>query len=195
MSTRDEQRAEAVERLAAHLLRTGLAESSLRQLATAAGVSDRMLLYYFSDKSEVLAAALARIAGDLALELAKAIPADAALTAQRLAVVAAGMTTAPPMRPYMRLWIQVVAAAARREAPFVDIAQQITDGFLAWIEARLAPEAVVDPTARRAVAGAVLAVIDGFALLEICAGADVADAAGGALGGLFATNPDRSVVK
>jgi AcrR family transcriptional regulator len=45
MSTRDEQRDKVVERLAGHLLEHGLARTSLRQLAAAAGVSDRMLLY------------------------------------------------------------------------------------------------------------------------------------------------------
>ena len=65
MGIRDEQRERVVERLSGHLLATGLAQVSLRQLATAAGVSDRMLLYYFDDKAEVLSASLQRIAGQM----------------------------------------------------------------------------------------------------------------------------------
>ncbi|NCU12087.1 MAG: TetR/AcrR family transcriptional regulator, partial [Sphingomonadaceae bacterium] len=79
MSVRDEQREAVVERLAAHLLETGLSRTSLRQLAAAAGVSDRMLLYYFADKAEVLSAVLARVAGELAMRLTKAIPDGAPL--------------------------------------------------------------------------------------------------------------------
>ncbi|MFN9375915.1 MAG: hypothetical protein ACK564_02585 [Novosphingobium sp.] len=44
MSIRDAQREAVIERLAGHLLAHGLARTSLRQLAQAAGVSDRMLL-------------------------------------------------------------------------------------------------------------------------------------------------------
>ena len=55
MSPRDEQRERVIGALTGHLLRTGLSQSSLRQLAAAAEVSDRMLLYYFVDKAEVLA--------------------------------------------------------------------------------------------------------------------------------------------
>ena len=46
MTTREEQRQLVIERLSRHLLDVGLAQASLRQLAAAAGVSDRMLLYY-----------------------------------------------------------------------------------------------------------------------------------------------------
>ncbi|MFY8208820.1 MAG: TetR/AcrR family transcriptional regulator, partial [Caulobacter sp.] len=49
MNVRDEQRARVIAVLADHLLATGLSQASLRQLAAAAGVSDRMLLYYFAD--------------------------------------------------------------------------------------------------------------------------------------------------
>ena len=52
MNIRDTQRAAVTERLSSHILAHGLARSSLRELAAAAGVSDRMLLYYFDDKSE-----------------------------------------------------------------------------------------------------------------------------------------------
>jgi AcrR family transcriptional regulator len=59
MTVRAVQRQVVTERLAGHLLATGLARTSVRQMAAAAGVSDRMLLYYFKDKAEVIAAARA----------------------------------------------------------------------------------------------------------------------------------------
>lgn len=187
MNTRDAQRALAAERVAAHLLRTGLGESSLRRLAESAGVSDRMLLYYFRDKADVLAAAMERIAGELAGQLASAVP-EEALPAPELIALAAGLVTGEAMRPYMRLWIEVVAAAARGEAPFVDIAAAIAGGFLQWIEARLAPPPG-GPAARQAAAAAVLAVLDGLALLEVCAGPDLTGRAARAMGGLLGASP------
>ncbi|HWA63137.1 MAG TPA: TetR/AcrR family transcriptional regulator [Caulobacteraceae bacterium] len=185
MISRDEQRARVVDQLAAHLLRTGLADASLRQLAGAAGVSDRMLLYYFSDKAEVLAAALERVAAQLAGRLEAAVPAGTVLPASKLIAVAAVLTTEDEMRPYMRLWIEVVAAAARGEAPFVEIARQIAAGFMQWIEARLVPGQPDDPEARQAAAAAILAAIDGLALLEVCAGGDLTKSAAQTMGTLL----------
>jgi AcrR family transcriptional regulator len=168
VSIRDTQRARVIAAIGAHLLATGLAETSLRQLAAAAGVSDRMLLYYFTDKADLLAQAMAQIAADSAAVLADAIPAGAALSAGQLIGEAVRVTSAPAMKPFMRLWIEVVAAAARGEAPFPGIAHQITQGFLSWIEARLG----ATPEAERAAAAAmILAVVDGMALVEVCSGA------------------------
>ena len=89
MKARDEQRRHVIERVAEHLLRTGLAEASLRQLAAAAGVSDRMLLYYFDDKTEVMSAAMGRIAADMVGRLEEAIP-------------PARLPATPPRRPPSR---------------------------------------------------------------------------------------------
>lgn len=168
MNVRDEQRERATTALAAHLLRTGLSQASVRQLAAAAGISDRMLLYYFTDKTEALALAMARLAGDMARQLEMALPAGETLSQPALTAKAARLVIGADFRPFMRLWIEAVAAAARGEAPFVDIAQQIAAGFLAWIEARLDPE-TPDPAG---VAAVVLAVLDGLALVEVCAGGD-----------------------
>ncbi|MEI6159755.1 MAG: TetR family transcriptional regulator [Roseococcus sp.] len=72
MSIREERRSAALARMADHLLREGLAGASLRALAKAAGTSDRMLLYYFADKDELLGATLAHIAAELAALLDQA---------------------------------------------------------------------------------------------------------------------------
>lgn len=173
MISRDEQRAKAVERVAEHLLRTGLAETSLRQLAAAAGVSDRMLLYYFRDKTEVLAAAMEHNAGALAHRLTEAFPPGAALPVSGLIAAASAFTTGEAMRPYMRLWIEVIGAAARGEAPFVDIARNIVAGFLQWIEAQLPAADFADDRARRTAAAGILAFIDGLAFLEVGVGPEM----------------------
>lgn len=183
MSVRDEQREAVVERLAAHLLATGLSRTSLRQLAAAAGVSDRMLLYYFADKAEVLSAVMARVAGELSMRLAEAIPGEAPLKPSILVRRAAAFTTGPEMRGFMRLWVEVVAAAARGEAPFPAIVAQVMAGFRLWVDARLDLPAGAD---REATAAAIIAVIDGLALVDICAEDDIATRMSAALGALLA---------
>lgn len=53
MSVRDTRRQAALERMADHVLAAGLRGASLRPLAQVAGTSDRMLLYYFTNKGEL----------------------------------------------------------------------------------------------------------------------------------------------
>ena len=181
-TSRGTSRDRSAELIAKHLLMTGLAQTSLRELAAAAGVSDRMLLYYFADKADALGAGLARIAATLTAMLDAAIPAQPRLRPAALIAAAVAVTTDRAVAPYMRLWIEIVAAAARGEAPFVAIAKPISDGFLDWIEARLENVGDDDP---RATAAAILAVIDGLALLEVCVGNDLARRAAGRVGNLF----------
>jgi AcrR family transcriptional regulator len=174
MTVRAAQRQVVTERLAGHLLATGLSRTSVRQLAAAAGVSDRMLLYYFRDKAEALGEAMGHVAAQLGGRLEAALPAGERLSPERLLAESARIVTAPDVQPFMALWMEVIAAAARGEAPFAGIAGQVTAGFLGWIETRLDIE---DAERRAATAGLILAAVDGLALLEIGAGAERALAA------------------
>ncbi len=183
MGIRETQRETVVDRLAAHMLERGLAQTSLRQLAAAAGVSDRMLLYYFTDKAEILATVMARVAGELALRLADAIPEQPPLKPAELIRRAAAFTTGPDMRRFMRLWVEVVAAASRGEAPFPAIVAQVMAGFRAWVDARMDLPETAD---REGTAAAIIAIIDGLALVDICSEDDIAPRMAAALGALVA---------
>lgn len=178
MSSRDEQRAQVVEALVPHILATGLSRASLRQLANAAGVSDRMLLYYFADKAEVLAAVMGRLAGDMAARLEAALPAGERLPAAELAARAARVATSAEFSPFMRLCLEIIAAAARGAEPFEAVARQITGGFIDWIVQRLDAEGDPDPAGT---AAAILALVDGLALVEAGAGRERVEAAVAAL--------------
>lgn len=171
MSPRDEQRERVIGALTGHLLRTGLSQSSLRQLAAAAEVSDRMLLYYFVDKAEVLAQVMARLAASMSERLDAAIPEDARLSAAALTARAARIVIEPDFLPYMRLWLEVVAAAGRGEPPFAQISAEVMQGFLQWIEQRLRP---LDGHSASGQAAGILALVDGLVLVEIGAGHEAA---------------------
>lgn len=173
MSIRDEQRERVITALAAHLLATGLAQTSLRPLAKAAGVSDRMLLYYFRDKADLLACVIGRIADGFAHGLDAALP-PTPMPPEQLLVVASRLVRSPDMQPSMRLWLDIAAAAARQEPPFPAIAARILDQFMAWLEARIdRPEG----PQRRQQAALLLAVIDGLALFDMAGGSEQAQAA------------------
>jgi AcrR family transcriptional regulator len=177
MRIRDEQRERVITALAAHLLATGLSQTSLRPLAAAAGISDRMLLYYFHDKADVLACVIGRIADGFAAALAGALPATP-LPPGDLLVAATRLVRSTAVQPSMRLWLDIAAAAGRQEPPYPAIAAQILDQFMAWLEARL--DMPAGPQ-RRQQAALLLAIIDGLALFDMAGGQVQADAAVAAL--------------
>lgn len=174
MSKRDAQRQRALERISEHLLAKGLAQSSLRQLADAAAVSDRMLLYYFADKEDVVAAALAHIVAALNAGLDQAIPTEPLLPHAILLQRATTIIASREMRPLMRLWVEIIGGAARGEAPFDRFAREISADFLQWIESRLA---MPPGPPRAATAAFIFAAVDGLALVDICVGEDAVQAA------------------
>ena len=159
MSNREIRRAEALRRIAKHLLEAGLPGSGLRSLAEAAGVSDRMLLYYFSNKNEVLTLALGLLAADMAAALDTAIPAS-------------------PKRDFIELRHQIreavrgsvcgpSCACGSKSPPAPPATNRLTgnfaglmaDGFAAWISLRL-------HEAHESEAALLLATIDGIVLLD-----------------------------
>ena len=179
MTKKDARRHALLQKLKAHLLNTGLAETSLRQLAAAADTSDRMLLYYFSDKSQLLEAVLSGIAGDLMVALAEELPEGQSLPPAKLLQQTSKLTRGNEMGPQMRLFVECVGAAAHGQAPFATLVPQIMRGFLAWIESHLD---VDDPRERQAMAAMILALIDGAALLEMSTDAALGDLAVGVAG-------------
>jgi AcrR family transcriptional regulator len=161
MPPRPSRRQAIVETLADHILAAGLANASLRPLAAAAGTSDRMLLYYFADKNELISLVLACIAQRLTRLMDSAVPGTAPYPLLLPHIVA--FVTSEPVRPHMRLWLELVALAARHEEPFRSIASQLADGFLAWAAQRLEVEREAD---RPAAAALLLATVEGFVLLD-----------------------------
>lgn len=132
----DDRRDILIDKLANHVLAEGLSASSLRPMAKAAGISDRMLLYYFKDKAEVIAAILEHIAQRLVKMLdAHRAPAPLPMIALRQALLATVFDEA--LWPYMRIWLEVASLAARGDPLYRDIGAQIGRGFLAWGMAQL----------------------------------------------------------
>lgn len=174
MTVRDDRRAAALECMADHLLREGLAGASLRPLAAAAGISDRMLLYYFRDKDELLTELLAHVAARLARQLESAATDAGPLPFADLLVELWTSVRSDALRPTMRLWVELAAVAGRGEEPHRTVAGRIADGFLAWVAGRLRVEREED---RRATAALLLATVDGLALLDAVGRGAVADEA------------------
>ena len=74
MASARDKRSDLIDKLADHILAEGLLNASLRPLAKAVGTSDRMLLYYFKDKDELIEAVLNRIAARITVILEQSSP-------------------------------------------------------------------------------------------------------------------------
>ena len=172
MTIRADRRTDAISRMADHLLATGLAGSSLRPMAAAAGTSDRMLLYYFADKDDVLASTLGEVAGRLAGMLEDGAPTPMPFR-ELLAVLWSSMRS-PTLTPYISLWLEVAAASGRGVEPYRRIGGAIADGFLAWTAQRLLVE---DEADRPHLAALLLSTFDGLAMLDAVGRSAQADAA------------------
>jgi AcrR family transcriptional regulator len=126
--------------MAAHVLRHGLNDASLRPLARAAGTSDRMLIYHFGSKEELIAELVAHLAGDFAALLDGLTDAGGFASAE---AAVAQVTTAqmrPELADYLRLWLEILAAAARGSSAHRAAGAEILSGLADWLSARLPPE-------------------------------------------------------
>ena len=161
MKKGDLRRQQIVQLLADHVLAQGLQGASLRPMAAAAGTSDRMLLHYFADKEELLAATLNLVLERLfaMLDQARAEP----MPFERLLPMLAVMLKDERIRPHMRLWLELAAAAAGEKEPFRTIAGHISSRLLSWIAA-----ALIVPTEeeRAPMAALTLSIIEGFVILD-----------------------------
>jgi AcrR family transcriptional regulator len=156
------RRAAIVERLADHVLAHGLVAASLRPLAKAAGTSDRMLLYYFSDKSEIIAATLQRIAERMVISLSARTAAQPLPLGELIAHLST-VVLDEQFWPYMCVWLELASRAGRGDPLYAPIAMQIGSGFLAWGEAQLSSP---DPASRARDAARLLVTIEGMVLVK-----------------------------
>ena len=163
MNVRDQRRNAAIERMADHLLLEGLGAATLRPLAAAAGTSDRMLLYYFTDREEIVSATLHRIAERMLAQLNQAVPPGIPRPLHVLLAEVRAVLSSSSIKPFMNVWLDLAAGAARRFQPHRRIAGEIADGFLAWIMSRLQPEAGSDQAASAAL---FMALVEGLYILE-----------------------------
>jgi AcrR family transcriptional regulator len=160
VSKKKNKRAEIVTLLAAHFLQTGLSDSGLRRLAEVAGTSDRMLLYYFENKDELVATVLRLIADgltDALNELFGQLPKSPDHVLRTLWAAA----KSDIFKPHLRLWLDLSTRAGRGDAMLLSLALQISAGWIEWMASLLAvPEAE-----KKATASLILAAVDGQLVL------------------------------
>lgn len=168
------QRAAYLSGAVEHVLREGVATLSLRPLAAALGTSDRMLLYYFGTRDDLLAAVLGVVGEQLRTGLTAALP-GAPVAPGRLLPVLWSSLEGPGADAHVRLHLEVSGLAARGRQPFADLARRVAEDWLSWVGPRLD----VADDERRAAAAGLLAALDGVLLVNAVAGPERARAAAG----------------
>jgi AcrR family transcriptional regulator len=162
---------ELLERAYAYSLTHGLADLSLRPLATAIGSSPRVLLFLFDSKDGLIRALLARARAD-ELALLGRIQQQHDVS-PGLDVVARELWTwmaAPERRPLMTFWVEAYGRSlVAPEGPWADFARSTVDDWLELLKATQPDPDAGDSAARRT---GVLAMLRG-ALIDLLATGDL----------------------
>lgn len=171
--TKDDLLAEAL----ATALDVGLSQLSFGRVAERAGTSDRMVVYYFPTKDDLLSEVLVAVGLHLQQVLGGVIPA-AGSDHRGLAAAAWPALARPAVDPYLALFFEANGLAAAGREPFRTLVPQLVDLWIEW----LAGFVEGTPARRRAEGAAAIALVDGLLLLRHLAGPRVAQRAAASLG-------------
>ncbi|WP_298433860.1 TetR/AcrR family transcriptional regulator [uncultured Jannaschia sp.] len=151
--------------LAEQMLTHGL-DMPLRPLADAVGTSDRMLLYYFETREELVAAVLGHLGQAFTQRLATAHPGGPAPSLHALSGLILDVARDPALTRTVRVWFSLLSDPARRP-----LAAGIIAGYHEWLATALPDGA--DPDA----ADALLAFVEGAIVLDAAGQSDRVDRA------------------
>ncbi len=142
-----DRRSELEQAATDHVLTHGLIGVSLRPLAAAIGTSDRMLLYHFRDKADLLASVL-RVSNDRSVRGIAALAPSADPRAAVLDLWAAVST--PDQARCLRLYVEAAALGVLGAEPYASVVGEANEVWLRALSAHLAASGLGSDEARRA---------------------------------------------
>ena len=148
--------------LAGHVLAHGMGGASLRPMAKSAGTSDRMLLYHFGSKEQLLAELLQFLADAYSAALDTNFRTEPVRDRHDCIKRISDHMAQPATAPFMALWWEIVAGCARGQKGYQDAASAMMDRLLEWLVDHM-PADDPDPQAG---ARYVLTVIEGAQMLK-----------------------------
>jgi AcrR family transcriptional regulator len=155
----------------------GLSQLTFGRLSKRLQVSDRIIVYYFPTKADLVTEVLLALGSTLQAAL---LTSFATPPADHLALLRAVWPTVarPEADPVFALFFEAAGLAAAGREPYRSLVPQLVDGWIEWA----AEHIVGTPAKRRAEAAAAIATIDGLLLLRQLAGPEAADLAARRLG-------------
>lgn len=143
------RRADLAEAATDYVLEHGLLELSLRPLAAELGTSDRMLLYHFRSKDDLVAAVL-RVSNDRAVAAVRALSPSPDV---RRGVLSLWRTvTAPEQDRCQRLYVEAAALGLLGREPYASVVREANAVWVQALAAHLVASGMPQPLAARAVA-------------------------------------------
>lgn len=173
MDKTQQTKARFLEGMAAYVLEHGLNTASLRPLARAAGTSDRMLIYHFTSKDQLVAELLQYLSDDMAEKLDLALPPKRAETMQQCMEHILVLLRTEEFGRYLRLWLDILAQAGQGHADHKETGKKMIDSYLSWLKNHV-PLDTPDPDKTVSL---MLTLIDGIIVLDTLEKGDVADLA------------------
>ena len=162
----------------------GLSQLTFGRVAKRLGISDRIVVYYFPSKDDLIAEALSAMGAQLQTTLA---PAFSTPAADHLELLRAAwpVLARPDADPVFALFFEAGGLAATGREPYRTLVPQLVEAWIEWAAGFIRGA----PARRRGEAEAAIAVLDGLLLLRQLAGPDAADRAARRIG---ARGPGRS---
>ena len=148
MARNTQRRVEWTEAATDFVLEHGLIGLSLRPLAAELGTSDRMLLYHFGSKDELVAAVL-RTSNERSTSYVRGLPASADLRAAVHDLWEA--VRIPSIDRCTRLYVEAAALGLLGKEPYVSVVREANEHWTTALVDHVVRSGVRRPLARRAV--------------------------------------------
>lgn len=148
MTRETRRREELAEAATGYALENGLIGLSLRPLAAALGTSDRMLLYHFADRDDLVATVL-RTANDRSVREVQELPAPSDVRAAVHGLWKA--STSGQLARCQRLYVEAAALGLLGQEPYVTVVRRANDLWMQALADHLVQAGCPRARARRAV--------------------------------------------
>ncbi|WP_213816701.1 TetR/AcrR family transcriptional regulator [Glaciihabitans sp. dw_435] len=131
---RGDRREQLLDKVVDYVLENGIADLTLRRLGTAVGSNNRMLLYYFGSREEIIVTALAAAEHRFPrMQTLLAVIDDESISLETRLGEAWDIIADPDNRPFHRLFFQIFGLAGFERERFADLLTTVSTEWVAHV--------------------------------------------------------------